>query len=127
MPKYKVGDKFYLVSPDKQVEIRAVDENSPSGLGANYLVWVIGGIGGSYSGSVTEKRLDSDYTKIEPFFEVGKTYKIGEWLYEVLELRDSSTGQKFAIAEGIPPYTAIRQERDLVVLNEYDLSSAKPV
>lgn len=126
MSKYKVGDKFYLVSPDKQAEIRAIDESHPDG-GVNYLVWVTGGWGADYSGSITEKLLIADYTKIEPFFEVGKTYKIGEWLYEVLELRDSSTGQKFAIAEGIPPYTAIRQERDLVVLSEYDLSSAKPV
>lgn len=94
MPKYKVGDRFMFHGAVR--EIVFVHEAS--------FRYVIVHEEDDEADFVTEDYIDELYTKIEPFFEAGKTY-VHTWslnnpqrdTWEVLEVREVD-GKKYAVA-----------------------------
>lgn len=67
MPKYKIGDRFMLHGDQR--EIAFVHEPS-----LRYVILYENYGDGEGADFVTEDYIDELYTKIEPFFEAGKTY-----------------------------------------------------
>lgn len=93
-PKYKVGEKFQ--TPASVREILAVSVT----IDGCVRYWVDDD-GDRDPGTVTESRMDS-WRKIEPFFEIGKTYRFpaGSYRYKVTDIRVIN-GEKFAWAETV--------------------------
>lgn len=94
MAKYKIGDQFSFGRSRRAV--RAVGEIEE---GAVYFLEFFNENGEVTAfESHTERYIDNHYSKIEPFFEVGKTYKTDYFKYRVVSIHEHNR-KKYASAE----------------------------
>lgn len=70
--KYEIGDKFTFHGGEMGTEIREITYRF---LGYSGSAYYIARAPSGAEGSVSEHFMDGNYIKVEPFFEVGKTYK----------------------------------------------------
>jgi len=115
-PKYKIGDKFKFGSGDREIVGVHVDTEGA----VKYLVDFNNG---DTCDLLTEEYIELRYRKIEPFFEVGKTYQFSKTgdKYKVIDVREVD-GEKFAWSEerGLCHFS-------MTTLNEYNFKQMTEV
>lgn len=129
--KYKIGDKFTKKSDRfglfKSGEIVAIHNNS-------YILEVEGhknddGIEGAFLVRRTERKLEEFYQKVEPFFELGATYryKLGQHSYKIVELLKSENPVQLWELEALALMTRTDGQQRHVLLTLDDFSSMDKV
>jgi hypothetical protein len=124
-PKYKVGDKFKFGSGgDREIIAAHVDAEGA-------VRYFVDFNNGDTCDLLTEEYIELRYKKIEPFFEVGKTYawknaaeeggKYSTWYIEqVRELH----GSKYAVAVFTPNF---KVAQEMAILRRYSFADMTEV
>lgn len=99
---FKVGDvlkpKSKIVWPlTESIEILSVEIDHNGDAHCGYRANMEGGQI-KYAFSAREY-IERYFCKFAPFFVEGKTYVLGTWKYVIIELRESASGHRYALAE----------------------------